>query len=133
LKRKRRDHLPDDATLVDYGGDDMKNYDELIAAYEVDVRFPDVSGMEHLDMLLTRSQIAQVKNHLTAQQLARLAAADRLLLQQAPRFYRAIQQIADLDVWRRDENIPPTHWWWYLDVLVQLPELPDMALVAAPA
>ena len=27
----------------------MTNYDQLVAAYEVDVRFPDVSGMEHLE------------------------------------------------------------------------------------
>ncbi len=102
----------------------MTNYDELIAAYEVDVRFPDVSGMEHLDMLLTRSEIARGEHHLTAEQRVRLAEADKVLLQQAGRFYQAIQKIADLDAWRRDENAPPAHWWWYLDVLAQLPELP---------
>jgi hypothetical protein len=32
----------------------MTNYDQLVAAYEVDVRFPDVSGMEHLEMLCNR-------------------------------------------------------------------------------
>jgi len=105
----------------------MTNYDELIAAYEVDVRFPDVSGMEHLDMLLTRSEIARGEHHLTAEQRARLAEADKVLLQQAKRFYQAIQKIADLDAWRRDENAPPAHWWWYLDVLVQVPELPARA------
>ncbi len=103
----------------------MKNYDELISAYEVDVRFPDVSGMEHLDMLLTRSEIAKGKTHLTTEQRIRLEEADRILLQQARHFYRAIQQIADLDAWRRDENVSPTHWWWYLDVLIQLPKLPE--------
>ena len=39
----------------------MKNHtqlNDLLTAYEVDVRFPDVSGMEHLDMLLTRSKLA---------------------------------------------------------------------------
>lgn len=113
----------------------MKNYDQLIAAYEVDVRFPDVSGMEHLDMLLARSEIARGEHHLTAEQRARLAEADRVLLQQARRFYQAIQRVADLDVWRRSEDAPPAHWWWYLDVLVQLPELPALepALVTAPA
>jgi hypothetical protein len=97
----------------------MKNYDELIAAYEIDVRFPDVSGMEHLDMLLTRSEIARGEPHLTNGQRIQLAEADKVLLQQAQHFYRAIQGITDLEVWRRDENIPPAHWWWYLDVLVQ--------------
>jgi hypothetical protein len=35
------------------------SYKELIAAYEADVQFPNVSGMEQLDMLMTRSEIAQ--------------------------------------------------------------------------
>jgi len=88
----------------------MTNYDELIAAYDVDVRFPDVSGMEHLDMLLTRSEIARGERYLTTEQRARLAEADRVLLQHARRFYQAIQRIADLQVWRRSENVPL--WTW---------------------
>ena len=48
----------------------MTNYDQLVAAYEVDVRFPDVSGMEHLEMLCTRSDIARGETHLTAEQRA---------------------------------------------------------------
>src|ERR1700704_1728206 len=101
----------------------MTNYDQLVAAYEVDVRFPDVSGMEHLEMLCTRSDIARSETHLTAEQRARLAEADKLLLQQARRFYQAIQHIADLEVWRRQQGTPPAHWWGYLDVLARLPDL----------
>ena len=101
----------------------MTNYDQLVAAYEVDVRFPDVSGMEHLEMLRTRSDIARGETHLTAEQRARLVEADKLLLQQARRFYQAIQRIADLEAWRRQQGIPAAHWWWYLDVLAQLPDL----------
>jgi len=64
-----------------------------------------------------------------------LAEADRVLLQQAGRFYQAIQGIADLEAWRRDENVPAAHWWWYLDVLARLPELParEMATAGMPA
>jgi hypothetical protein len=102
----------------------MVNYDELVAAYEVDVRFPDVSGMEHLEMLLNRSEIARGEQNLTAEQRARLVEADKVLLQQARRFYQAIHQIADLGLWRRQEDVPPEHWWWYLDVLAQMPALP---------
>lgn len=101
----------------------MNNYEELIVAYEVDVRFPDVSGMEHLEMLLTRSKIAREETHLTAEQRLRLAEADKVLLQQAKAFYQAINKIADLEAWRLDENVPVTHWWWYLDVLAHIPEL----------
>jgi len=92
----------------------MTNYDQLVTAYEVDVRFPDVSGMEHLEMLCTRSDIARGETHLTAEQRARLAEADKLLLHQARRFYQAIQRIADLKAWRRQQGTPPAHWWWYL-------------------
>jgi hypothetical protein len=102
----------------------MKDYDGMIAAYEVDVRFPDVSGMEHLEMLLTRSRIAQVEAHLTVEQHARLSEADRLLLRRAAAFYHAIQKVADLAAWRLEQQAPAAHWWWYLDVLAQLPQLP---------
>ncbi len=97
------------------------SHKELITAYEADVQFPDVSGMEHLDMLMTRSKIAQNAPHLSDEERLRVLNADRLLLQQAKRFYESIQSIADLASWRRDESVPPTHWWWYLDVILQLP------------
>ena len=61
----------------------MTNYTELIVTYETDVRFPDVSGLEQLDMLLACSEIVQYEPYLTTEQRTRLAEADRLLLQQA--------------------------------------------------
>lgn len=96
-------------------------YDELVTAYEMDVRFPEVSGMEHLDMLLTRSEIARIEPHLSDALSARLLQADRLLMSQVRQFYAAIREIADLASWRRSEFAPITHWWWYLDVLANLP------------
>ena len=93
-----------------------------LSAYEADVEFPDVSGMEHLQMLMTRSALHQVEDQLTAEQQMRLANADRSLLQQAHLFYQAIQAIADLARWRESETgAAPEQWWWYLDVLAQLP------------
>lgn len=102
----------------------MTNFDELITAYEVDVRFPDVSGMEHLQMLMTRSRIAEAEREyrLNSEQRLRLAEADQMLLSQAGRFYEAIQRIADLAAWRDQENITSEQWWWYMDVLVRLPQ-----------
>lgn len=100
----------------------MREIDKLIAAYETDVQFPDASGMEHLEMLLARNDIARCERQLTAEQRARLEKADQALLQQARRFYRAIKRIADLETWRREHDVSPTFWWWYLDVLSQLPE-----------
>ncbi|MCL4297555.1 MAG: hypothetical protein KJ077_17580 [Anaerolineae bacterium] len=103
----------------------MTDYAKLLSAYEVDVRFPDVSGLEHLEMLHTRSELAQGMSHLTVEQYTRLVEADKILVQQARRFYQAIQQVADIEEWRRLENPPVAHWWWYLDILAQLPELPS--------
>lgn len=100
------------------------NYKEMLSAYEMDVQFPDVSGMEHLDMLLTRSELAKYEPHLTDEERQRLLSADRMLMQQADQFYQAIQSIAELASWRRDENIPASHWWWYLDVVTQMPLRP---------
>lgn len=99
----------------------MSDYDDLIAAYEIDVRLPDVSGMEHLDMLLTRSRIAKVEAALTPEQQQRVQAADRELMYHADRFYAAVHQIADLAAWREREEATPAEWWWYLDVLAHAP------------
>jgi hypothetical protein len=97
--------------------------DRVLTAYETDVRFPEASGMELLDMLLKRSEIAQADREqlLTVEQRRRLAAADRVLALQARHFYASIQRIADLEVWRQHEGAPPEEWWWYLDVLAHTP------------
>jgi hypothetical protein len=87
--------------------------DRVLTAYETDVRFPEASGMELLDMLLKRSEIAQADREqlLTVEQRRRLAAADRVLALQARHFYASIQH----------EGAPPGEWWWYLDVLAHTP------------
>ena len=100
----------------------MTAIEKSLTAYETDVDFPDVSGMEHLQMLMTRSELHRVEDQLTIEQQARLANADKSLLQRAHLFYQAIQAIADLARWRETETgVTPEHWWWYLDVLAQLP------------
>ncbi|MDE0077692.1 MAG: hypothetical protein OXO50_09240 [Caldilineaceae bacterium] len=100
----------------------MTAIEKNLSAYEADVDFPDVSGMEHLQMLMTRSELHRDQEQLTAEQRTRLANADKNLLQQAHLFYQAIRAIADLARWRETETgVTPEHWWWYLDVLAQLP------------
>lgn len=91
--------------------------DALLAAYETDVRFPDTSGMEHLDMLLSRTKLENDKHLLTTGQRERLEAADQQMASQLDVFYAAIVQIGDLAKWREEFDPPATHWWWYLDVL----------------
>ena len=100
----------------------MTTIEEKLSAYEVDVDFPELGGMEHLQMLLTRSELHRADRLLGSEQKARLARADRKLLQQAQSFYEAIHAIADLTSWReRAGGVTPEHWWWYPDVLAQLP------------
>lgn len=95
----------------------MTDLEQLLFAYEVDVRFPDVSGMEHMQMLMTRSKLEESKDILDAEQREHLASADQQLVQQSSQFYAAIKQIANLEAWRNHEQAPGSHWWWYLDVL----------------
>jgi len=96
---------------------DPESLASLLAAYETDVRFPDTSGMEHFDMLLSRSELENNRQHLTAEQKDRLAAADEQVARQLDAFYAAIVEVADLAEWRETISPPATHWWWYLDVL----------------
>jgi len=56
------------------------NYKDLITSYETDVQFSEVSGMEHLDMLMIRSEIAKNELHLSDEEQIRVLDADRLLI-----------------------------------------------------
>jgi hypothetical protein len=102
----------------------MMSAEERLYAYEVDVQFPDVSGMEHLEMFYNRSEIAAIESELSPDQKARLAKADQILVRDAHLFYAALQQIVNLKRWREQDNASPDHWWWYLDVLAAAPVAP---------
>lgn len=97
----------------------LDKLENLMLSYETDVRFPDVSGMEHIDMLLSRTELENHKQLLSVEQKERLAAADQRLATQVDAFYTAVSQIADLRAWREKTAPPAAHWWWYLDVLAQ--------------
>ena len=94
---------------------------KYLQRYLVAVEYPDVSGFEHLDMLLLRDKLAQASSQLTPDQQAKLTIADQRLLSQVAAFYAALSQIADLASERQQRQPPPEHWWWYLDVLAQPP------------
>ncbi|MDX1399830.1 MAG: hypothetical protein R3204_14985 [Oceanospirillum sp.] len=96
---------------------DLNKLESLLSAFETDVRFPDTSGMEHFDMLLSRTKLENNRQLLTKEQKERLAAADEQMARQLDSFYAAISQVGDLTDWREKINPPATHWWWYLDVL----------------
>jgi hypothetical protein len=112
----------------------MRDVEQLLSAYEVDVDFPDVSGMEHLQMLSTRSQLCKAEGELNSEQRKRLERADQKLLRQAEDFFQAVTSIANLSEWRRTQDAAPEEWWWYLDVLVELPTgtlLPNERAIAS--
>ena len=97
---------------------------ELLQAYVVDTRYPDVSGIEHLQMLRRRSELADLEHTLSREERRQLAAADARLSSHAAAFLAELSRFVDLAAERRRLRIPPSHWWWYLDVLVQVPAMP---------
>lgn len=93
--------------------------------YSVAVEHPGVSGFEHLETLSIRDKLADQEASLTSDEKAQLAAADRRLLASAGEFHFALAQITDLQTERRRRKPSPARWWWYLDVLAQLPVPPS--------
>jgi len=71
---------------------------------------------------MTRSALHRVEGQLTAEQRARLASADKSLLQQAHLYLSGDPGRRRSGALARDRiGLTPEHWWWYLDVLAQLP------------
>lgn len=97
---------------------------ELLQAYLVDTRYPDVSGIEHLQMLRRRSELADLEHTLSREERRQLAEADVRLSTHAAEFLAELSRFVDLATERRRLRIPSSHWWWYLDVLVQVPAMP---------
>ena len=105
----------------------------LLKNYLVDVTHPEVSGLEHLQMLRTRSQLAQIEAGLSAEERAALAEADHRLALHAAQFAAELARFADLTEERRRLQPRPDEWWWYLDVLAQAPLEPPRQRQPEPA
>lgn len=58
----------------------MMTNEERVLAYEVDTDFLGTSGMEYIEMLYNRSEIAEIEDELSSAQTARLAQADHRLI-----------------------------------------------------
>jgi hypothetical protein len=97
---------------------------ELLQSYVVDTQFPDVSGIEHIQMLRRRSELAELERALSRQERRQLAEADARLAAHANQFLIEIARFVDLAQERARIQVSPSHWWWYLDVLVYAPCLP---------
>ncbi len=92
-----------------------------VAYYCAAVQHPDVSGAEHLELLQLRDQLVSVEPLLPPEEQEALGAADALLAAQASQMQRELQRFIDLAAYRREQDIPPERWWWYLDVLQHVP------------
>ena len=99
----------------------------LLMHYCVDVQHPEVSGAEHLEMLQIRDRLAELEPTLTSEAQEALAEADRVLIERAAAFYQELLRFLDLAAYRQEHSIPPTRWWWYLDVVSYLPLFKDEA------
>jgi len=95
-----------------------------LQAYVVDTQYPDVSGIEHLEMLRRRSELASLEHTLNAEECRQLAEADARLVAHAAEFLAELVCFVDLAAERHRLAVPPSHWWWYLDVLAEAPALP---------
>jgi hypothetical protein len=93
-----------------------------VAHYKVAVQHPEVSGFEMLDMLMIRDRLEVQWNRLTLQEQNEVLASDRQLLSHADQFFAALSQVTSFDYERQHRQPGPEQWWWYLDVLVQLPQ-----------
>lgn len=98
---------------------------KLLERYLIDVEHPDVSGIEHLQMLETRSKLAAVESSLTPSEKKQLIEADRKLAMQTNKFLAELSRFVDLAVERKQRQPEPNEWWWYLDILARVPSLPQ--------
>ncbi|MCE7989618.1 MAG: hypothetical protein DYG89_51380 [Caldilinea sp. CFX5] len=105
---------------------------KLLEQYTIDVDYPEVSGIEHLLMLETRSKLYAHSSQLSADERRLLAAADRKLAVQATKFLHELKRFVNLAEERRQRDVTPEEWWWYLDVLVQAPALPQKSPERTP-
>lgn len=102
----------------------------LLKHYCICVEFPDVSGMEHLEMLQVRDRIKEIESQLTTDEKTLLAKADRQLIEKAKDFFQELSHFVNLAEIREHQAISPARWWWYLDVLASLPISTEQELLA---
>lgn len=93
--------------------------------YVTAVKHPDVSGFEHLEMLMIRDKLTVEEAELSTDELKLLLTADQQLLITAHKVHQALAEITDLQLERQNRQPSPKHWWWYLDVLKSLPAQPS--------
>ena len=92
---------------------------ELLTYYSEEVHYPNVSGFEILELLDVRSEIAEKEEELILEERHKLKLADETFLRNVAKFYASVAEVANLAEMRETANVPPSHWWWYMEKLVQ--------------
>ena len=90
---------------------------KILNLYSLSLDYPDVSGAEVLELLAIRDQIANLELELSLKEQKILFEADKKLIANASSFYLEISRFINLYEHRKNNNISPQKWWWYLDVL----------------
>ena len=96
-----------------------KRSHELIEYLSKGIDSPDVSGFELIELLDIRSLIASREPLLTEADRSLLENLDRRMMRMADFLYARISEVVDVSDSRRRSHCLPSHWWWYLDEMVQ--------------
>ena len=90
---------------------------QYVRTYDALTDSPDISPVEHLEMLRLRDEVATLAERgvLDQEEQKLLAEADRRLANQARAFAQSIGELQDLAKLRTKESIHPARWWWYLE------------------
>lgn len=93
----------------------MDNKD-LIKGYDVFVNGEwDLSPFEHLYELGCRDIIQERISSFNETEKEEIKKLDRIFLERAPLFYRTLKGFLEVE----QKNKPKTHWWWYLNEIVE--------------
>ena len=68
--------------------------------------------------------MAGLEHTLSREERRQLAEADVRLATHAADFLAELSRFVDLAAERGRLRIPSSNWWWYMDVLVQVPAMP---------
>jgi len=102
---------------------------KLLNIYNISLDYPEVSGAEQLELLMIRDQIAELETQFSAEKRQTLSEADQKLVKKAKLIEQELSQFVNLANYRKQEDISPQQWWWYLDVLSHLPTSYSSAVV----
>ncbi|ABB15421.1 hypothetical protein [Carboxydothermus hydrogenoformans] len=90
--------------------------DKLIKDYELFVKGEwDLSPFEHIYELNGRDIIEERMSTFSDDEKEKVKEYDKILVERAPLFYKVLKGFLEAE----QKNKPKTHWWWYLNEVVE--------------